>query len=52
MTRAPPVAHDGMEAKIWTKKFEMKNISPAAAAVIAVFPPCEVVNMSASCGKK
>jgi hypothetical protein len=39
MTSAPPVAHDGMEAKIGAKKTETKNISPVTMAVIPVFPP-------------
>lgn len=48
MTRAPPVAHEGMEAKIGAKKTETKNISPTTTAVIPVFPPSGA-NMSASC---
>lgn len=47
MTRAPPVAHDGMEAKIGAKKTETKNIKPVTRAVIPVFPPSGE-NMSAS----
>jgi hypothetical protein len=39
MTRAPPVAHDGMEAKIGAKKTELRNIRPITTAVIPVLPP-------------
>jgi len=39
MTRAPPVAHDGMEAKIGAKKTETRNIRPVTIAVIPVLPP-------------
>jgi hypothetical protein len=39
MTSAPPVAYDGMDAKIGAKKIEMKNAKPAVIAVIPVFPP-------------
>ena len=50
MTRAPPVAHDGMEAKIGAKKTEIKNIRPVTIAVMPVLPPSEA-NMSASSRK-
>ena len=39
MTSAPPVAHDGMEAKMGAKKTETRNIKPVTMAVIPVFPP-------------
>ena len=39
ITRAPPVAHDGKEAKIGAKKTETKNIRPVTIAVMPVFPP-------------
>ena len=39
MTRAPPVAHDGIEANIGAKKIETKNIRPVTMAVIPVLPP-------------
>jgi hypothetical protein len=47
MTRAPPVAHDGMEAKIGAKKRETRNIRPVTTAVIPVFPP-SAATLSAS----
>ena len=42
MTRAPPVAHGGMEAKIGAKKTETKNIRPVTMPVMPVFPPSGV----------
>ena len=39
MTSAPPVAHDGMEAKMGAKNTETKNASPVNIAVIPVLPP-------------
>lgn len=39
MTSAPPVAHDGMDAKIGAKKTEMKNAKPVVMAVRPVLPP-------------
>lgn len=39
MTRAPPVAHDGKEAKIGAKKTDIRNIRPVVMAVMPVFPP-------------
>jgi len=47
MTSAPPVAHDGMEAKIGAKKTETENIRPTTMAVIPVLPPSGA-NMSAA----
>jgi hypothetical protein len=41
MTRAPPVAHEGMEAKIGAKKTETKKANPVTQAVIPVLPPSE-----------
>jgi hypothetical protein len=41
MTRAPPVAHGGMEAKIGAKKTETKKANPVTQAVIPVLPPSE-----------
>ena len=46
MTRALPVAHDGMEAKIGAKKTETKNIRPVTMAVMPVFPPSGVSSIS------
>jgi len=43
MTRALPVAHDGIEAKIGAKKTETKNIRPVTMAVIPVLPPSEAM---------
>ena len=42
MTRAPPVAHDGMEAKIRVKKRDTRNVKLVTTAVMPVFPPSEV----------
>lgn len=39
MTRALPVAQDGMEAKIGEKNIEMKNMNPVVIAVRPVLPP-------------
>jgi hypothetical protein len=39
MTRAPPVAQGGMDAKIGAKKTEMKKANPTVIAVIPVLPP-------------
>jgi hypothetical protein len=41
MTRAPPVAHDGMEAKIGAKNTEMKNAIPTTIPVMPVLPPSD-----------
>lgn len=43
MTSAPPVAYDGIDAKIGAKKMEMKNAKPAVMAVSPVFPPSEMM---------
>ena len=51
MTREPPVAHDGMEAKTGAKNTETKNIRPITMAVIPVFPPSGA-NMLALRGKR
>ena len=42
MTSAPPVAHDGMDAKIGAKKMETKNMMPVTIAVIPVRPPSAI----------
>jgi hypothetical protein len=39
MTKAPPVAHPGIDAKMGAKNTEMKNAIPVTIAVIPVFPP-------------
>jgi len=39
MTRALPVAQDGIEAKIGEKNTEMKNMKPVVIAVRPVLPP-------------
>jgi hypothetical protein len=39
MTSAPPVAQDGIDAKIGAKKTEMKKAVPVTIAVIPVLPP-------------
>ena len=39
MTSAPPVAHEGMDAKMGAKKTETKNARPVTIAVIPVLPP-------------
>ena len=41
IVNAPPVAQDGMDAKIGAKKTEMKNIIPVVIAVKPVLPPSE-----------
>ena len=42
ITRAPPVAQEGIDAKIGAKKIEMKNAKPVNMAVMPVFPPSEI----------
>jgi len=42
ITSAPPVAQEGMDAKIGAKKTEMKNIIPVVMAVNPVFPPSRI----------
>lgn len=42
ITRAPPVAQDGILANIGAKKTLMKNIIPTTMPVIPVFPPSEI----------
>ncbi len=39
ITKAPPVAHEGIEANIGEKKTDTKNASPVNMAVRPVFPP-------------
>ena len=46
MTRALPVAHDGMEAKIGAKNTETKNMRPVTMAVIPVLPPSGAIHVS------
>lgn len=41
MTSAPPVAHEGIDAKMGAKKTETKNARPVTTAVIPVLPPSE-----------
>lgn len=50
MTRALPVAQDGMEAKIGEKNIEMKNMNPVVIAVRPVLPP-SLIFMSWGIGK-
>ena len=38
-TRAPPVAHGGIDAKIGAKKTDTKKRRPVTTAVIPVLPP-------------
>jgi len=38
-TKAPPVAHPGMDEKIGAKKTETKKAHPMTIPVIPVFPP-------------
>ena len=42
ITKAPPVAHAGILAKMGAKKMEMKKQTPLAMAVKPVFPPSEI----------
>jgi hypothetical protein len=44
ITNAPPVAQDGMEAKIGAKNTETKKARPVTIAVIPVLPPSNVTN--------
>lgn len=46
MTRAPPVAHEGIEAKMGAKNTETKNASPVIIAVIPVLPPSDHIMKS------
>ena len=39
MTSAPPVAHEGMDAKIGEKNIDIKKATPVVIAVKPVFPP-------------
>lgn len=39
MTSAPPVAQEGIDAKMGAKKTETKNMKPTTTAVIPVLPP-------------
>jgi hypothetical protein len=39
ITSAPPVAHEGIDAKIGAKKIEIKNIIPTVSPVRPVLPP-------------
>ncbi len=39
MVNAPPVAQDGMDAKMGAKKMDTKNIIPVMTAVKPVLPP-------------
>ena len=42
MVNAPPVAQDGMDAKMGAKKMDTKNIIPVVMAVKPVLPPSVV----------
>jgi hypothetical protein len=42
ITRQPPVAQGGIEAKSGAKNTEMKNAKPVDMAVIPVLPPSAV----------
>lgn len=42
MVNAPPVAQDGMDAKIGAKKMDTKNMIPVMMAVKPVLPPSSV----------
>ena len=42
MTSAPPVAHEGIDAKMGAKNIEMKNAKPVVIAVMPVLPPSEI----------
>ena len=44
MTSAPPVAQEGMDAKMGAKKTEMKNMKPVVIAVMPVRPPSAVMH--------
>jgi hypothetical protein len=46
MTSAPPVAHDGIDAKIGAKNTETKKARPVTIAVIPVLPPSTVYRLS------
>ena len=39
ITRAPPVAQEGIEANMGAKKTETKKRRPVTIAVMPVFPP-------------
>jgi len=39
ITRAPPVAHGGIEAKMGAKNTDTKKSRPVTTAVIPVLPP-------------
>lgn len=41
-TNAPPVAYDGILAKMGAKKMDTKNQNAAEMAVIPVLPPSEI----------
>jgi hypothetical protein len=46
ITKALPVAQEGIEAKMGEKNTEMKNAKPVVIAVRPVFPPsfCEIMS--------
>lgn len=46
MTSVPPVAHDGIDAKIGAKNTETKNARPVTIAVMPVLPPSAVCRLS------
>jgi hypothetical protein len=48
MMRAPPVAQDGIEAKMGAKKTETRKQRPVTIAVIPVFPP-SVIDVEMVC---
>jgi len=39
IVRAPPVAHEGIDAKMGAKNIETKNMIPVVIAVNPVLPP-------------
>lgn len=47
ITSAPPVAHEGIDAKMGAKKTETKNMKPTTTAVIPVLPPSTKFGFSA-----
>jgi hypothetical protein len=46
ITRAPPVAQEGMLAKMGEKKTEMRKASPVVTAVRPVLPPSAIPDVS------
>jgi hypothetical protein len=44
ITKALPVAQDGIDAKIGEKKTQMKNMKPITMPVIPVLPPSVAIS--------